>query len=541
MAGTQPTADYYRYCPGEERIRISNAICRGRRHAHFPKCHGCQFNDDERSRAAATTMQADSTAGEATPRVAIPTERAASAPAAAALDAVFRWHDVLGKYPQPLNLDAAWRIGYATARFLFGRLRGFDRADPNVRKLIVGRDARESGGALEPALIEGIQSAGLDVVRIGIVDSPQVHFAVHHLNACGGIHVTGGRRPADYNGFRICAARACPVASETGLPSIRDMAARAARHETGATGAVHDVKIIDAYREYLLRAFRAAPTDAAPHRVVIAACAGVATTLIPAIFGGVRYLNFTFLDSDADGVGDPSEPAVISRMRKAIRELKADFGVAFDGSATACVFADDKGTILPADHVAALVARRMIEREPGASIVHDHRFGRSFLEEVQRAGGTAVPSTGSGVAIKKCMHERRAVFGADFEGRFYFDDDDGPCSENAFLALWHVADLLCAHRRRLSDLVRPFQRYRSSGGLRFRCGDVQRVLNEVAAEHVDARIDRFDGVSVHYPDWWFNVRPAKVPDELELVLEARNKKTVEERLAQLTPLLGDRA
>ena len=95
-------------------------------------------------------------------------------------------------------------------------------------------------------------------------------------------------------------------------------------------------------------------------------------------------------------------------------------------------------------------------------------------------------------------------------------------------------------RRSLANLVRPLGRYRCTGELGFDHQDADRLFNEIAAAHADAHVDDLDGLTVRYADWWFNLRRAQASPGLRLVLEARTKRLVDQHLASLTPLLGQK-
>lgn len=523
MSGVQSAGDYFRFCPGEEHIKLSNAVCRGRRRIHYPKCAGCQFNDDEK---AANTAVAPASAGNPT----------------VSMEGLFGPEEIIGEYPRPLTQDVAWRIGHAAGQFLQGRLRGVDRADPDTRSVVVGRDLRPHSAALHQALIEGICSTGLDVIDLGPADTPQVYFAVSHLGACGGIAVTAGGRPSHLGGFVICAAQAVPVAAETGLTSIRDIAERVPRHITGTTGTVSAPDLATAYRDYLRRFLPVAGGPVKPVNIVVNANGGVAGAWYPRLFDGLDDLRIELINSTPDcGAArhpDPFAPPNLSELRKAVRAHRADFGVALDAGASRCSLVDERSIFVPPDLAAALIARRLMERESGASVVCDHRFNTAVWEEIDRAGGAAVRERSAPARIKKTMHDRMAVFGADLSGRYYFREH--AFCESATMAIIQLANLVAESGRRISEMVRPLARYRTSGEVRFRTADPPGVLDEIASAHGDAEIEHLEGVTVRYSDWWFNVRSDESDGALALILEAPTRKRVEQHLARLTPLLGTR-
>jgi len=523
MPQTLPATDYFRFCPGEEHIKISNAICRGRRNASYPKCHGCQFNDDERAAAPAVGVNTRSRT-------------------ATDVESVFSAVDVRGTVPAPLSDDVAWRIGHAAAQYLRGKLSGSQRADPNSRAMIVGRDGRAHSAVLQAALIEGIRSAGMDVINVGSIDTPQLYFAVNHYGACGGVQTTASHRPAHYNGFIICGPRAISINVETGLAAIRDIAARVPKHQTGTTARLTDGDLTKHYREFVLRFLRGAPALVRPISVVIDASNGMIGRVAPAIFGKIDNLKIIPLHFDATGpfahVPDPTRPSALSDLRRAVKQHKADFGVCFDGDGDRCAFVDERGQTIGGDLIGALLARSIIEKEPGAGIVHDLRCSRVVPEEVDRVGGRAVRERVGRPFIIKSMVEHNAVLGVELSGHYYFRD--AFFNDSGLVAFAHVINILVATGRKLGDLVKSIQRYRASGEVGFKCPDRDVTFKELRRVFADARVDPLDGLTFEYPDWWFNVRASRSTPVLRLNLEARTKKQVEEKLAELSPLLGVR-
>ncbi len=538
MVETQATRDYHRFCPGEERVKISNAICLGRRRSHFPKCHGCQFNDAVNG--AASPQRPVRGAVDLASQGASAGNETAQPPS---LHSLFHASGVSGVAPNPLSTDAAWRIGHAAAQFLRSKLRGYDRADPAARSIIVGRDTRENAQPIADALIEGIRSTGTDVVDLGETDTPMLYFAVDRLRACGGVQVSGGNRPLDENGLLICGAKAIPVGIDTGLGGIRDIAVRIPRHETGASTRLTHTDVSEAYTEFVRGFLLGGRRVPRPIKVVVDAGNGTAGRWIPVLFKGIRNLRMTRLNFEHKGRfehgPDPLGPKNTRALRQAVKTEEADFGVCFDSSAERCVFVDDHGRTVRPDYAMTLLAGAFIAEKPGATIVYDYRSGIAAEEEIVRRGGVPVREQPCGAFIKRTLSERGAVFGGDLSGAYYFRD--ALCCESATLAFVHMVNLLVKSGRRLSELVRPIQRYSSSGEVRFQCDDTERAIADVIEAHGEATVEQFDGVTFRYPDWWFNVRTLTPDQLLSVTLEARSRKLVEQRLSELGPHLGTRA
>jgi len=488
----QDTNDYYRFCPGEEHIRISDAICLGRRRAAFPKCRGCQFNDDEKAQREL--------AGHKQARAAGPEEDLAM------IEQVFKAYDVRGTYPEPLDEDVAWRIGHATAQFLRTALRGFERSEGRANSLVVGRDMRKSSPSLAAALIEGIRAAGAGVVDIGMIDTPQIYFAINHLGTCGGVQTTASHNPADYNGFKISGQHGRPVGAETGLGEIARIAANMVRHETGVAGPLECLDLSEAYKQFV-RGFLKPPKRL---KVVVDASNGMAGKMIPIIFGDIEPLQIVPLNFEHNGefVHEPN-PLVDANLKQLRAAVKA----------------------------AALLARWFLQQEPGATIVYDLRSSRVVPEEIERAGGVARRERVGHAFMKKALADTKGIFGGELSGHFYFRDNF--YCDSGMLAFAHVINVLTEENKPLSRLIKPLRRYVSSGERNFQNEDKDATIRALAERYEDGQIDYLDGITVQYEDWWFNVRKSNTEPLLRLNLEAKTKTLMQKKLAEVGPLLGE--
>ncbi len=520
--------DDYRYCPGEEDIRISDAICLGRRRANFRKCPGCQFNDDEQGREAVYQPSA--------PTPAQSQQSPIDMDKRDMIDKVFKAYDVRATVPDPLNEEVAWRVGNATAQFLRTTLTGYDRSDSRMNTLIVGRDMRKHSPSLCRAFIEGAASVGTPVIDIGMIDTPQIYFATNHMPCCGGTQTTASHNPAEYNGFKICGPKGKPVGSETGLKEIERIARAIARHEVPELTPVQQMDLSEEYRRFLHKFLR----EPRPLKAVIDASNGMAGRWFPIIFNGVPNLQIIPLNFEHDGeFVHPPNPLVadnLAQLQQAVREHGADFGACFDGDADRCMFVDENADIVRCDLITALLAADYLRENPGATIVYDLRSSRIVPEAIEKAGGVPRRERVGHVFMKRTMADHNAVFGGELSGHFYFRDFwFCDCGMLAFIA---VVNALTRSTKPLSTLVEPLNIYATSGEQNFENDDPEGTFKKLADKYHDADIDYLDGISVHYEDWWFNVRSSNTEPLLRLNMEAPNDKTLNQKLAELTPLLG---
>lgn len=523
--------EYTRYCPGEGETRISDAVCLGRRRANFHRCPGCQFNDDERG----TPSFVATVVGQRRRSAAA----AISETEARMIQKVFKAYDVRATVPDPLSEDVAWRIGNATAQFLRTSLTGYDRSDPEMNKLIVGRDMRTHSPALSRAFIEGVVASGTPVIDIGMVDTSQVYFAINYLKCCGGVQTTASHNPANYNGFKISGSKGKPIGADSGLPEIARIAAAISHHRVDRLEDVQTVDLSEPYRTFLHKFLH----EPRPLKVVIDASNGMAGRWFPILFDGVPNLEVIRLNFEHDGEfvhpPNPLVPANLQQLRKAVRQHHADFGVCFDGDADRCVFVDEHARIVSCDLLTVLLAAEHLRDQPGATIVYDLRSSRVVPQTVKRLDGVPKRSRVGHVYMKRAMADSDAVFGGELSGHFYFRDfwycDSG------MLAFIAILNLLSRTGQSLSSMLRPLEKFASSGERNFVNDDKDGTFKRLAEKYADAKIDYLDGVTVQYENWWFNVRSSNTEPLLRLNLEAESDQMVNRKLAELTPLLGQPA
>jgi len=522
----QKPEEYFRFCPGEERIKISDAICYGRRRSNFPKCKGCQFNDDEKRAGAAADRRAELGRADV--------DR---------IESLFGAYDLRGTCPDPLDPEIAWRIGVGISQFLRSQLRGYDRSERIKSTVVVGRDMRKSSPALAESLIEGLRAGGSPVVDIGLIDTPQLYFAVNRIVCCGGVQVTASHNPPNYNGFKICGQKGKPVSSDTGLTQICKIAQNTMRHSGTQVAELRQEDLSEPYREFV-RGFLTKSggcfSAERPLKIVVDASNGMAGRWLPLIFGDIEWLEIVRLNFEHNGefLHDPNPlvEANLDQLKDRMSRAKADLGVCFDGDADRLITVDERGNTIPADLITALLARKFLQQSPGSVVVYDLRSSRVVAEEVREAGGVPRRERCGHAFIKKVLADSKGLFGGEVSGHYYFRDNF--FCDSGMIAFAEIINLLAETALPISELVAPLRRYAKSGERNFRNDDPRGTIKRLAARYSDAEIDYLDGVTVQYKDWWFNVRPSNTEPFLRLNVEAANSDLLASKLAELCPMLG---
>ncbi len=516
----QSIAEYYRYCPDQVEVKISDAVCNGRRRVNYPYCRGCVFNDDEIAKRSKDASKVMTPAQDYAER----------------MERVFKAYDVRAVYPDPLDESVAWRIGHAAATFLRESLSRGERAHMERMSIVVGRDMRKSSPALCQALVSGIRATGVPVIDVGMIDTPQLYFAVNRFEAAGGIQTTASHNPAQYNGFKICGRRAIPIGENTGLADICRMARKVSPHDGSPPGPFNRRPLDDEYKAFVRRFLK----PLKPMKLVVDASNGMAGKWAPFIFDDVKGLDIRFLNPELTGefVHEPNPlvEAHLEQLRDEVRRSDADLGVCFDGDADRCVLVDENADVVRCDLLTALLAGRFLAEHPHSTVVFDLRSSRVVAQEIERLGGTARRQRVGHAFMKKLMADTNAVFGGELSGHFYFRDN--AYCDSGMLALVHVLNALSESESPLSRLIQPLQRYAGSGERNYENVNKDETIDRLATIYHDAAIDRLDGITIEYDSWWFNVRKSNTEPLLRLNMEADSSALLKEKLAEVGPLLG---
>jgi phosphomannomutase len=429
---------------------------------------------------------------------------------------IFKAYDVRGVYPEELNEDIARRIGSAFAEFT------------GSKSVVLGRDCRISSPSLAAAFAEGVNARGVDVIEIGLATTDMLYFASGRLDQPGAMF-TASHNPPRYNGIKLCRAGAAPVGANSGLEEVRDLATR---ERSGAARSRGTVTTMDLVVEYIDHVLSFVDVERiAPVTVVADAANGMAGLVLERIFDRLpAKLVGLYLDLDGtfpNHPADPIQPENLEDLRRAVVEHSADIGLAFDGDADRVFLVDEKAQGVSGSLVTALVAEAMLEREPGAKIVHNLICSWVVPEVVREHGGEPIRTRVGHSFIKKVMAETGAIFGGEHSGHYYFRDHFR--ADSGLIAALFVLQRLSEVGVPLSELLARYRRYEASGEINTEVADQIAVMERVTDAFADGRQDRLDGLTVQYEDWWFNVRPSNTEPLLRLNVEARSKDLLDEQ------------
>jgi phosphomannomutase len=446
--------------------------------------------------------------------------------------AIFKAYDVRGIVPDELDSGLAYTIGRALARYL------------DVDAIAVGRDMRVSGPALAAALIEGIRDQGADVTDFGLVSSDALYFAVGKYGFRGGAMITASHNPAEYNGIKFCREEARPLSLDEGIGEIRDfvLANDFPSPPDGRRGDLWQRNALDDYAAHCLSLVD--PETIGPLKIAIDAGNGMAGATVPRVFKHLPCeivplffeLDGTFPNHEAN----PIELENIRELQRVVVEQGCHFGCAFDGDADRMFLVDEQGRFIGGDMTTAMVAATLLRRHPGAAIVYNLICSRSVPETIERLGGRPIRSRVGHSYIKAIMRQEDAIFGGEHSGHFYFRDNW--YADSGMIALLTVLQMVSDAGQPLSAVLAPLDTRVRSGEINSEVADPAAAMAKVEVFFRDqgAEIDHLDGVTIGFPDWWFNLRASNTQPLLRLNVEADSPELLETTTREVLALVrGD--
>ena len=434
------------------------------------------------------------------------------------LEKIIKAYDIRGLIKNEITPDFSFSLGVAFAKFL--------EIEREPATIVVGEDMRASSAPLAAAFSDGATSQGMDVIRIGLASTDMLYFASGKLNLPG-IMFTASHNPAKYNGMKLCKSGAKPIGQESGLLKIRKFIEDGVPISNRPVGSVKSQDLLSEYVDYLLARFPKKTFKKRKLKVVIDAGNGMAGFTAPAV---MKHLNIDLIPMyfKLDGnfpnhEANPIESKNLKDLQKKVKREKADIGLAFDGDADRCFLIDEKGDLVNPSALTALIAVRKLKSQPGSTIIYNLISSKAVAEVITENGGVGLRSRVGHSYIKSLMAESGAIFGGEHSGHFYFADfwraDSGMLA-----ALYALAELMDSNKP-LSNLLKPYRRYFSSGEINSKVKDVTKSIKAVEEKYQgNYQLDHLDGLTVTADSWWFNLRPSNTEPLLRLNVEANTEK-----------------
>ena len=448
---------------------------------------------------------------------------------------IFREYDIRGIADVEMLSPDVELLGKAMGTYLL------QNAGPNLN---LGRDVRLSGQRLHDALLAGLLSTGCNVTDLGVVPTPALYYSVYHRHNDGGLMITGSHNPSDYNGFKTMAGKTTIFGEE--IQKIRRIM-ESGEYAIGK-GTLTTYDIVTPYVAEVAKQFQ----DLARRiRVVLDAGNGTAGPVMKRLLDKLNIEAVElFFEPDGNFPNhhpDPTVPENLVHLSRAVREHKADMGIAFDGDTDRIGAVDENGEVVYGDMLMLIYAREILTRKPGSTFIGEVKCSQVMYDELARLGGNPIMYKTGHSLIKSKMKEEHAELAGEMSGHMFFGDryygfDD------AIYAACRLIEIVARSGKALSAQMTGLPKMVSTPELRADCPDEKKF------EIVRILVERFkkshktvdvDGIRVIFEKGWGLVRASNTQPVLVMRFEAETdallkqyRKEVETALAEAIAQVG---
>lgn len=439
---------------------------------------------------------------------------------------IFREYDIRGIVADQLTAKTVAILAKAIGTFF--RSNG-------AKMIAIGYDARESSPQFCELLAAGLTAAGCDVVLIGMVPTPVLYHAVFTKPVDGGVMITGSHNPADHNGFKICLGKQTLFGSQ--IQEIRNIA-ESGEFRSG-DGSVESLDVLDDYCRDIVSKIDLGPRKL---KAIVDAGNGMGGVTAVPVYSelGIEMVEL-FIEPDSRFPNHHPDPTVTENLQdtiRAVRENKADVGIAFDGDGDRIGVVDENGRIIWGDELMVLLSRSILAERPGATIIGEVKCSQNLFDDIEKHGGKALMWKAGHSLIKAKMKETNAVLAGEMSGHIFFADRFYGFDDATYAGA-RVLEILSRTDKQLSELLSDLPPTFSTPELRVECPDQRKFeIVKKIAEYFGRTHDviTIDGARIIFEHGWGLVRASNTQAMLVLRFEADS----EEKLTQIRTIVEDK-
>jgi phosphomannomutase len=442
---------------------------------------------------------------------------------------IFRDYDIRAIVPTQLDIEGVRRIAQAIAYYF------------KPKSIQVGHDMRVTSPEFKKAFIDELLDQGVNVVDLGLTSTDMLYFASGTYDEDLAVNISASHNPPEYNGFKMVKRGAVAVGGNSGIYDLRDLALsdKELGSNNSTKGSLTKRSVLDGYVEKVLSFIDLNKMKS--FSVVSDTGNGMAGYFMPKIEDKLPW-KVTRLFYELDGTFPNHVPSPIEDKNRLdcinkLKEVGADFGLAFDGDGDRVFIIDEKGRTLSGTILTAIIAENLSQKHPGEVILYNAIIGRIVPQVIEKNGCKSIRVRVGHALIKEAMRKHNALFCGEHSGHYFFKDFF--YADSAIIAALLATELMSVKNKKLSELYDEYDKYPTSGEINFVVKDKEHIMNEIESKYKKGAesTDRLDGVSVWFKDWWFNVRPSNTEPLLRLNIEADSKPILDKNTKELVNII----
>jgi phosphomannomutase / phosphoglucomutase len=441
---------------------------------------------------------------------------------------IFREYDIRGIVGNELPVNEVYNLSKAIVSY-------FLKNAPGTKKIIIGMDGRTHGPEIKKEAIKAAQDMGLDVVDIGIVPTPVFYFSLFTTEIPTGFIITASHNPKAYNGFKMCMDKKSVWGTQVQEIKRIYQTENYAKPIKKELGSIEDLDIITPYIQWLSDHFshlKGKSVDA-----IIDCGNGTAGTVIPRLIEAMELKNTKVLYEEIDGTfpNHDADPTTLKNMLDVQKELSINdnymVGLGFDGDCDRMNPMSKKGILVPGDKMVSLYSKKIIKKNPGATIIFDIKSSSSLLSVLEEWGANPRFSPSGHSIIKNNLFKHNALLAGELSCHFFFNDiyfgyDDG------IYASLRLLEIIEEEKKNLDELLSIFPKQCSSPEYRITCKEEDKVgivdhVKSLFATRTDAELITIDGIRAHTDYGWGLIRASNTQPAICLRFESPNESGLE--------------
>jgi phosphomannomutase len=448
---------------------------------------------------------------------------------------IFKAYDIRGIYQKDLDEKTAYQLGLA-----YIELRKKDlKKNYKKLKIVVASDMRLSSPSLKKNLIKGLLDAGADVIDIGMSATPTFYFAVAKYKYDGGIMVSASHNPKEWNGFKLTREKAIPISGNTGIEFLKEKIINEKLTPSVKKGKLIKKKnVLQDQIKYDLKHGNVKKIK--PLKIVADPANAVGGLFINELFkhlpGKLIKINFKLDGNFPAHEADPLKEENLEQIKKEVLKQKADFGITTDGDGDRVFFIDDEGELIDQSIIRGLLSKLFLQEKPKSKIGFDVRPGKITEDLILENGGKPIKTRVGHSLIKEQMLKENVYFSGESSGHFFLNMEIG-CFEVPNIVILKLLQEFSTSNLKISEQIAPYKKYFHSGEINKEVNNKEKVFQALEKKYKNGKINKLDGITVAFQDFWFNVRGSNTENKMRLNLEATNKKIMQKKRDEILKII----
>ncbi len=401
--------------------------------------------------------------------------------------------------------------------------------------ILVCRDTRASGLMVRSAVTAGLLAAGCEVTDLGICPTPTMQLAVKHFGAVGGISITAGHNPSQWNALKFVRGDGLYL-NATQAEELLDIFHQGEFEKAGWTRINKQIEKRDATQHHidvLKSVFDVEAVRARQLTVAVDCCNGACAVVGPRWLGELGCAPLTINDDITEPFPHNPEPKreTMAQLRAVVKAGHADIGFAHDADGERLGIVTETGEPLSEEMTLALAADIKLSRTPGVAVTNISTT--QAIEKIAARHNSNVVRTPVGAAyISEAILEHNAVIGGEGNGGVAIPEVHATNDSAAAIGL--ILEEIAKTGKSVSELVANLPRYAMlKHDLQVAPNLLFSVLNDIRQEaeraNADA-IDLSDGVKLVWKDGWLHVRASNTESMIRVIAEAEDEKRAGEMM-----------